>query len=535
MDSPSTRPAPRYRRRILGIGALLTVLLFVIGAPIFNDRIEHDLERRVPSELAELGYTGIVASFSGQDGTLRCTAPLDDPEQAIAAAYEVWGVRTIEVDRSCRVNRAPLVETTTTLAAGDVTDDSTEGDGSLPDDTVGVAPVASTPPDFDTVADVVAATPRLSLLAALIQESGLSDIVGAEGDEAITLFAPTDEAWDALAADAFAKLRANAELLQQVLSHHVAAGSLLADDLVDGALAMLDGDTVEIATDGPIVTVSGARIATADIAAANGMVHIIDQVLVPDEVDLTVPGPFAATEATLAEGRITLSGVVSSEVERAVLTAAVNAAPGSIAVDDQLTVDPDSGIDAVTTASLAQLVTAMPSNLLNGVSGFDGAVLYVSGTYLTQVDRDAMIAVAEGVGASIDLQPPPEASENDATDLEAELNAYVAANPILFQPSSSVLADSSIAVLDRLALLVQQFAGVAITVEGHTDSDGDPAQNQVLSQLRAFVVSQALIDRGIPAGSLTAVGFGSEQPILVDGVEDKAASRRVEFRVVATS
>ncbi|MDH5521237.1 MAG: OmpA family protein, partial [Acidimicrobiia bacterium] len=305
--------------------------------------------------------------------------------------------------------------------------------------------------------------------------------------------------------------------------------------LVDGELAMLDGDTVEIATDGPIVTVSGARIATADIAAANGMVHIIDQVLVPDEVDLTVPGPFAATEATLAEGRITLSGVVSSEVERAVLTAAVNAAPGSIAVDDQLTVDPDSGIDAVTTASLAQLVTAMPSNLLNGVSGFDGAVLYVSGTYLTQVDRDAMIAVAEGVGASIDLQPPPEASENDATDLEAELNAYVAANPILFQPSSSVLADSSIAVLDRLALLVQQFAGVAITVEGHTDSDGDPAQNQVLSQLRAFVVSQALIDRGIPAGSLTAVGFGSEQPILVDGVEDKAASRRVEFRVVATS
>jgi outer membrane protein OmpA-like peptidoglycan-associated protein len=50
-----------------------------------------------------------------------------------------------------------------------------------------------------------------------------------------------------------------------------------------------------------------------------------------------------------------------------------------------------------------------------------------------------------------------------------------------------------------------------------------------------LVVRQALIDRGILADSITAVGFGSEQPVLVDGVEDKAASRRVEFRVVATS
>ena len=176
----------------------------------------------------------------------------------------------------------------------------------------------------------------------------------------------------------------------------------------------------------------------------------------------------------------------------------------------------------------------MPANLLNGVSGFDGAKLYTTGTYLTEADRAAMIAVAEAVGASVDLRPQPEATETEATDLEAELNAYVAANPILFEPGSSVVTDSSIAVVDRLALLAQQFAGVAITVEGHTDSDGNADENRVLSQYRALVVRQALIDRGIPESSITAIGFGSDQPVLVDGVEDKQASRRVQFRVEAT-
>ena len=300
-------------------------------------------------------------------------------------------------------------------------------------------------------------------------------------------------------------------------------------------MATLDGGAVEIVIDDSGISVSGANVVSPDIMAANGIVHIIDQVLIPADVDVSVSGQFAATTASFENGEITLVGVVASEVERAVLIAAVSDPEGSTGIDDQLTVNPDSGIDAATTASLAKLVAAMPANLLNGVSGFDGAKLYTTGTYLTEADRAAMIAVAEAVGASVDLRPQPEATETEATDLEAELNAYVAANPILFEPGSSVLTESSIAVVDRLALLAQQFAGVAITVEGHTDSDGNADENRVLSQYRALVVRQALIDRGIPESSITAVGFGSDQPVLVDGVEDKQASRRVQFRVEARS
>ena len=304
----SASSASRYQRRVFGLGALGTVLLLVIGAPIFNNRIEDDLEHRVPSELAEDGFSGITATFSGQDGTLRCAAPLDDPERAIEAAYDVWGVRAIVIDRSCRVNRAPTVETTTTVVDDGDQDRSgatavTAGDDELVDN-VPTAP--STPPDFDTVAGIVATSPQLSLLSVLIEEADMTGIVDAE--QPVTLFAPTDEAFDAVPADALAKLRATPETLRRVLRHHAVTGALSSDDLVDGTLATLDGGAVEIVIDDSGISVSGANVVSPDIMAANGIVHIIDQVLIPADVDVSVSGQFAATTASFENGEITLVG-----------------------------------------------------------------------------------------------------------------------------------------------------------------------------------------------------------------------------------
>ena len=108
MASPSVRRAPRFHRRILAVGAVFTVLLLVIGAPFFVNRIEDDLEHRVPGELTAAGFEGITASFSGQDGTLTCDEPLDDPELARSTAYDVWGVRSID-DRP-HVSRQPCTD-----------------------------------------------------------------------------------------------------------------------------------------------------------------------------------------------------------------------------------------------------------------------------------------------------------------------------------------------------------------------------------------------------------------------------------------
>ena len=76
-------------------------------------------------------------------------------------------------------------------------------------------------------------------------------------------------------------------------------------------------------------------------------------------------------------------------------------------------------------------------------------------------------------------------------------------------------------------------AAVKLEVGGHTDSDGDAARNQSLSQVRAEAVRKVLVDQGIDGARLTAKGYGSTKPIAKnDSPEGKANNRRVEFTKV---
>ncbi len=528
MVSPSAQPASRYRRRILGLGALATGALYVIGAPIFNGRIEADLEQRVPIELAAAGFDGLTVSFSGQDGTITCAAPLDDPEAARAVAYDVRGVRAIELDRSCRVN---------TVASSDEASDTDDESSavSVADTTADTAPVPTTDPSDDsadadlvTVSDIVAANPDLAFLSVLLADTDIG-----RSTDPVTLFAPNNTAFDAVPADVLSRLQNDPELLAEVLDHHVVAGVHTSADFTDGALMAEDGGalTIDVAD---VITVNGATLIAPDIVASNGVVHVIDTVLLSADV-LSAPDAELAPAAVIFDGTaMLLTGVVTSEVERQALVSAAVEAVGVGAVTDELTVDPDTGVEAGTVAQLGSLVRAMPANLLSGESGFNGIDLYATGVVRSEAGRDAFVEAAAAVGIQADVVDPPDASDDDAGDLEAQLNAFVAANPILFEPSSAVLSQSATPVLDRVASDALQFGGISITVEGHTDSDGQAIENQQLSQNRAEAVRAALIERGLSPDAVDAVGFGSEQPVLVDGVEDKNASRRVEFRVEAT-
>jgi OOP family OmpA-OmpF porin len=168
------------------------------------------------------------------------------------------------------------------------------------------------------------------------------------------------------------------------------------------------------------------------------------------------------------------------------------------------------------------------------VAGFDGTALYLRGVAISDESGTAITAIADAVGVEAVIEARPEATADDAADLEEQLNAFVADNPIRFEPNSAVLTAEGVAVLDQLAARALEFSGVAITVEGHTDTDGEAAANLALSQLRADAVGEALVERGLDADAISAEGFGEQQPVLVDGVEDKLASRRVEFRIQTT-
>lgn len=117
-----------------------------------------------------------------------------------------------------------------------------------------------------------------------------------------------------------------------------------------------------------------------------------------------------------------------------------------------------------------------------------------------------------------------------ASALPEEIGAELGLAPITFALGSAELTDAGQAELDKVVAFLQQNPG-NIEIGGHTDSDGDPAYNLTLSQDRADAVKNYLSAQGIPADSMTAVGFGEDTPIAAnDTAENKAKNRRIEFR-----
>lgn len=112
MTSTADHRQRRSRRLVLLGGILALAGVYTVGAAVVEPQIEDDLTARVPAALADAGYS-VTATFSGQDGTLRCAAPLADPAAARRLALDVYGVRAIELDPSCGVDGAPPVTTTT--------------------------------------------------------------------------------------------------------------------------------------------------------------------------------------------------------------------------------------------------------------------------------------------------------------------------------------------------------------------------------------------------------------------------------------
>lgn len=375
-------PSRRPRRRILLLGILALSGVYVVGAATTVPRVSRDLADRVAARLAEDGITAEI-EFFGQDGTLRCSTPLDDPAAAVEIAEGVWGVREVALDSACR-----------------------------------------------------------------------------------------------------------------------------AENLVNSPSSTSPMSTVPT-TVGPSTTTAPTTPTTT--------------VLVP---------PLTASSTG---GRLVLTGSVASDSQRSVLVAAAGVVdPANL--DDRLTVDPTAPVDDDSVDLMAYLVAAMPKYLVQGEAGWSGTTLFASGVYADEPGRVAFEEVATDVGATLTLTPRPQASAADAASVEAELNALVAAEPILFEWGSGTISATSRATVEKVAAIAKRFGGVVIEVQGHTDSEGSAGGNLTLSEQRAQAVAAALIALGVPEGDLVAKGFGETQLILTpDGDEDPDKSRRVVFGVTATS
>jgi uncharacterized surface protein with fasciclin (FAS1) repeats len=132
------------------------------------------------------------------------------------------------------------------------------------------------------IVDLAVATEFLSTLVAAVKAGDLVDVL--KGDGPFTVFAPTNDAFAALPEGTLENLLKpeNKDQLVAILTYHVVPGKVMSTDLSDGQkAATVQGADVEIQIKDGKVMVSGATVTTADIEATNGVVHVIDKVILP--------------------------------------------------------------------------------------------------------------------------------------------------------------------------------------------------------------------------------------------------------------
>jgi outer membrane protein OmpA-like peptidoglycan-associated protein len=106
----------------------------------------------------------------------------------------------------------------------------------------------------------------------------------------------------------------------------------------------------------------------------------------------------------------------------------------------------------------------------------------------------------------------------------------IIANGIRFDVNKSTLKPESMGIINEIFELMNKYPDLKFSIEGHTDSDGEEAFNQTLSEERAKTVMDKLITMGIPAERLSSKGWGESMPLTSNGTaEGKAENRRVEF------
>jgi uncharacterized surface protein with fasciclin (FAS1) repeats len=144
-----------------------------------------------------------------------------------------------------------------------------------------IAPaVSAKPAGKRSIVQTAVAAGQFKTLTKLVKEAGLADALQAKGP--YTVFAPTDAAFAKVPKSTLAALAKNKAKLRAVLLYHVAKGKLTAAKVVKlHSVKTLNGQSLKVRVSHDTVTVGGARVIKVDIGASNGVIHVINKVLIP--------------------------------------------------------------------------------------------------------------------------------------------------------------------------------------------------------------------------------------------------------------
>lgn len=129
------------------------------------------------------------------------------------------------------------------------------------------------------IVDTAIGAGQFNTLAKALTAAGLIDTL--KGPGPFTVFAPTDAAFAKIPADKLNALLADKAALTKVLTYHVVAGKVMAADVKTGAVKTVQGQALNVVASRSGVTVNSANVVKTDIAATNGVIHVIDSVVMP--------------------------------------------------------------------------------------------------------------------------------------------------------------------------------------------------------------------------------------------------------------
>ena len=317
-----------------------------------------------------------------------------------------------------------------------------------------VASVTVTAPVSNTVVDIIVNSEDHTVLEAAVLAADLAGALSAEGP--FTVFAPTDAAFTALmeALEVSAEELLAFEGLTDVLLYHVVGAQALAADLSDGQeiTTLLDQD-VTITINGMGVFVNEAMVTVADIMADNGVVHVIDAVLLPemdDNLPETVVDIIVASEVhTLLEAAVVAAGLVDALSGEGPFTVFAPTDAAIVALTEALSITAEELLALPNLSEILQYHVVADDAFAEDLS--DGQIL------TTLLGQDVTVSISDA-GVMI----------NDAmvivADLEAENGVVHVIDAVLLPPTSSILE----AVLPlACSVYPNPVVGGQLTVQGN--------------------------------------------------------------------
>ena len=392
-----------------------------------------------------------------------------------------------------------------------------------------------------TITQIASETSNLSTLYSALQASGLDDALDAGGP--FTVFAPSNAAFAKLPPDELNTIISTPSLLVSLLQYHVVAAEVFSDDLTNGPVqTLLSGQTVDVSLAGGGVTLNGtSNVTDADIDASNGVIHIIDEVLIPDDFVAQTIVQIAASDPNFS----TLVAALSKPELSDLLAAASDPtqdltvfAPTNAAFDATLAALDKESIDDIPVELLKEIVsyhilgTAVFSNQLT-----DGAVVetLLPGESVT-VDLSDGVKINDSNVGPADIQAVNgviHAVDGVLLPSFVVTSLGTVAEEVLFNPNFTILASAlrrvdlleTVATTDNITVFAPDNAAFVAAGITSLDDFDDATLTAVLTYhvLGAKVLSTQLPESGIAEtlnGDNIYLGYLFGGRVLINGLTE---------------